>query len=247
MTAYHDMHCHLDFFANGEDVAARARETGTLLFANTVSPESWREACKRFGCFDNVAIGFGMHPWWVGDAWSIDGILELLAEHNPHFIGEIGLDLGRRHLETADAQRQMFAHIANWAAEQGNKLISLHSVHASHKTIDVLEQTGAFEACACIFHWFTGPSDQLKRAVQAGCYFSFGQRALATGKGREYVKAIPPTQLLLETDYPPKQGDACTYDELNDQLTHVARIVAEIKGAETLDVIAETSARLLQS
>ncbi len=243
METFHDMHCHLDFFSNGEEVAGNAQAAGTLLFCNTVSPEGWADACARFAPFGNVAVGFGMHPWWIGEHMDMRAELD---RHDPPIIGEVGLDLGKRHAHTAAEQRFAFASTMHWAAERGDKLISIHSVHAAREVIDVLEQTSAVESCTCIFHWFTGPSDQLKRAVQNGCYFSFGMRALSTGKGREYVKAVPAKRLLLETDYPPQRGDSCSFDALRDQLEQTARIVANIKGGDALPLIAETSQRLLE-
>ena len=252
MAILHDMHCHLDFMANGEEVARCAGANGTLLFANTVTPEGWMHAKERFAPFRNTTVGFGMHPWWVDQASSeTDGecqrseVLASLEEHNPRIIGEIGLDLGRRHAESRGAQLDMFSSIVSWCARETGKLISIHSVHAAREALDILESSGAFDSCTCLFHWFTGPSDQLKRAVSNGCYFSCGPRMLATGKGREYVKAIPAKQLLLETDAPPEQGVAYSYEELHADLESVAQSIAAIKGTSALETIEQTSRTLL--
>ena len=61
----HDAHVHLDFRANGEQVAADAAAAGTLLFANTVTPGGFIAARARFDTCENVRVGWGMHPWWV--------------------------------------------------------------------------------------------------------------------------------------------------------------------------------------
>lgn len=282
----HDMHCHLAFMANGEEVAAEAQAAGTLLFANSVTPDEWEDARRRFAPYGNVAVGFGMHPWWVesdaktaveleqtaegrdlgqrarrqriadeaarcqneGDeaaARQRDAVLRALEEHDPPFIGEVGLDFSWRHVASRTAQVALFDAVARWAAERGGKLLSLHSVHATAETLDVLRRTGALDACTCLFHWFTGPSDLLKRAVQAGCLFSVGPRMVVTGKGREYVKAIPASQLLLETDAPPEQGQLYSYAELRSELETAAAAIAAIKGEEALSVIEATSRALL--
>lgn len=39
-----------------------------------------------------------------------------------------------------------------------------------------------------------------------GCWFSVGERMLATKRGRAYVQSIPSDRLLLETDAPPVGG-----------------------------------------
>ncbi len=284
MTSLNDMHCHLGFMTNGEQVAVDARDAGTLLFCNTVSPGEWADARKRFAGFQNVIVGFGMHPWWVvGGNGTSDGseergesqraarkqllerarnrdvcenpqaglqradVLSLLEEHEPRIIGEIGLDFGWSHADSYAEQVSMFSAIASWAAGKGGRLLSIHSVRAAAETFEVLENTGAIRSCTCVFHWFTGPSDLLKRAVKAGCLFSCGPRMLATGKGREYVKAIPDKQILLETDAPPEQGVPYSFAELRFELESVAASIAAIKGEGVLDTIAETSKALLNT
>lgn len=288
MAPMHDMHCHLGFMENAEDVAADARDAGALLFANAVTPAEWLDARSRFSRFGNVAVGFGMHPWWVtgggmeepvedGGAKSqrerrreaqqqalalmqnaSDGgesdaqaqrnqVIALLDEHNPVLIGEVGLDFGWNHISSCGEQLAMFNAIASWAAKRDGRLLSIHAVKASQEAFDILGQTGALETCTCVFHWFTGPSDLLKQAIQAGCFFSCGPRMLATGKGREYVKAIPANRLLLETDAPPRQGMPYSYSELRAELEHVAADVVALKGDDVLQTIARTSESILSS
>ena len=172
-------------------------------------------------------------------------VLAVLDEADPSIIGEIGLDFGWRHLASREFQLAMFSSIACWAAERGGRLVSLHSIKAARETLDVLESSGALESCRCVFHWFSGSSDLLKRAIDAGCFFSCGLRMLATGKGREYVKAIPAKQILLETDAPPEQGTPYPYADLRANLEHAALEIAAIKGEATLETIARTSEQLL--
>jgi len=237
----HDAHVHLDFMANAEQVASDAYSADIALFANTVTPDGWAAAQARFSGFGNVHVGWGMHPWWVDD--SSASTLPPIP-NNVRFVGEVGLDLSRRHEETRDAQLEVFQTIAKTCAEQGEKLISIHSVHAARETLDILETCGALESCICLFHWYTGPSDQLKRAIVAGCYFSVGPRMVATAKGREYVKAIPTKQLLLETDAPPGQDVDYSLAELQTELSVVSQTISSIKGEDALETIDNTFARL---
>ena len=247
MTLLHDMHCHLDFMANGDEIARDALAHGTLLFGNTVEPQAYEQVRTQFAPYENVFIGFGMHPWWVGEnhVSLMVAIETLLEEHNPRFIGEIGLDLGKRHANRRDEQIEVFFRIAQWAAERGDKLMSIHAVKSAPLALGLLEETGCLRSCHCIFHWFSGPSDTLKRAIDAGCYFSCGVRMLSTKKGREYAKAIPATQLLLETDEPPAQGELFSYADLRSSLESAAASIAAIKGDEAFDIISQTSASLL--
>ena len=233
----HDAHVHLDFMANAEQVASDAYSADIALFANTVTPDGWAAARARFIDFENVHVGWGMHPWWADDASA--STLPSIPE-DVRFVGEVGLDFSRRHEETRDAQIEVFQTIANACAEQGGKIISIHSVHAARETLDILETCGALESCTCLLHWYTGPSDQLKRAIVAGCYFSVGPRMVATAKGREYVKAIPAKQLLLETDAPPGQNVDYSLTELCHELDVVSQAIAAIKGEGALEIIDST-------
>lgn len=227
-----DAHVHLDFMANGEEVAAHAAQAGVRFLSATVTPEGFRKARERFAPFGNVAVGLGLHPWWVERASDADALLELLGETD--FVSEVGLDFGKRHAATRSDQLQAFTRIARACAEAGGKTLSIHAVHAARDVLDVLHDTGALSECTCVFHWFTGPSDQQKRAIEAGCLFSAGERMLATGKGREYVKAIPAGRLLLETDAPAQPGQSCSFAELQASLSRVADAIACIKGADAL-------------
>ena len=237
----HDAHVHLDFMANGEQVADDARAADIALFANTVTPDGFAAAKARFSSFENVRVGWGMHPWWVDDALArtIPPIIE-----DVRFVGEVGLDFSRRHEETRDVQLEVFQTIASACGKQGGKVISVHSVRAARETLDVLESCGALDSCTCLLHWYTGPSDQLKRAIDAGCYFSVGPRMVATAKGREYVKAIPARQLLLETDAPPGQDIDYSLAELYHELDVVSQAIASIKGEDALEAINTTFTQL---
>ena len=224
---FDDAHVHLDFMSNGEEVASAAAADGVRLFAVTVTPAGFLVARKRFAEFGNVAVGLGLHPWWVERPDDGEALVELLGE--TRFVGEVGLDFGKRHETTRETQLAVFSQIAQACGEAGGKVMSIHAVHAARESLDVLERAGTLETCTCIFHWFTGPSDQLKRAIDAGCWFSVGARMTATKKGREYVKAIPRDRLLLETDAPPERGQRFSYAELRAQLEQVRREVATLK------------------
>lgn len=255
-----DMHCHLDFMANAREVASDANEADTLLFANTVTPKDWIEARGEFSDLSNVALGFGIHPWWVasdnpdGKADSTDGdlgktaagkIRDLLECYEPLILGEVGLDYGKRHQATIPVQEAVFKTLLEWAGRKGGRLLSLHSVQSAEQVLQMLRGSGVLDTCTCIFHWYSGPSDLLKQAVDAGCYFSCGPQMLATGKGREYLKAIPQDQLLLETDAPPGRGVLYSYGELRSALETIAEGVATAKGPESLEVIARSARRLI--
>lgn len=128
------------------------------------------------------------------------------------------------------------------------KVISLHAVRAASDVLDALTRAGALEQHACVFHWFSGTSDELVRAVRAGCFFSVGPRMLKTKRGRAYARAIPARQLLLETDAPPRADTPWSARTWRSGLEEALYMLAETREENARDLaatLAQNSTRLL--
>lgn len=61
----YDTHCHLSQMANAEDVAHEAAELGLAIFDCGVEPSEFPATCETLGGLPNIAIGVGLHPWWI--------------------------------------------------------------------------------------------------------------------------------------------------------------------------------------
>ena len=247
-----DMHCHLDRMANADEVAREAAANDMALFCTTVTPADALAARSRFGTPPNVRVGVGLHPWWVTDGRCGEIEIEQAAQlaAASRFIGEVGLDFGSRH--AANAQRQLDALEAIARACAGHpvegRVLSIHAVRSAGESLDVLERHGLTASAHCIFHWFSGTSDQLARALDAGCLFSISERMLATRRGREYARQIPLDRLLLETDLPEQLDKPCSADQIEASLMRTLHELAHIRGTDehTLSTrIAKTSSELL--
>ncbi len=226
---FHDAHCHLNSIANAEQVARQAQSAGAGIFCNCTTPEEYEIARARFAPYPAIRVGLGLHPWWVDDP--VESQLErfgVLLRDAP-YVGEVGLDFSMRHRGTAQAQRRAFARIARLCAEAGGKTLSIHAVKSAGEALDTLCACGAVESCTCIFHWFSGTSDDLNRAVDLGCRFSIGSRMMETKRGRAYARSIPRHLVLLETDWPVHEGDEHTFDQLQENLACTAARIAEIR------------------
>lgn len=199
-----DMHCHLDFSSDMAALARLAQTHGTAAFSNMVTPEGFLAACDTLAGFPNVAVGVGLHPWWVADgrcgAEQVELACELVRESR--FVGEVGLDFAPRREGTFASQTDAFEHIIAACCESGCKVVSIHAVRSATAVLDILERHGAARKNACILHWFSGTSQELARARALGCHFSVNPAMLATKRGRAYARQIPPERLLLETDLP---------------------------------------------
>lgn len=247
-----DMHCHLDRMANADEVAREAVANDMALFCTTVTPADALAARSRFGTPPNVRVGVGLHPWWITDGRCGEIEIEQAAQlaAASRFIGEVGLDFGPRH--AANAQRQLDALEAIARACAGHpvegRVLSIHAVRSAGEALDVFERHGLTASAHCIFHWFSGASDQLARALDAGCLFSISERMLATRRGREYARQIPLDRLLLETDLPEQLDKPCSADQIEASLMRALHELAHIRGTDEHALstrIAKTSSGLL--
>ena len=208
-----DAHCHLQ-----HDPCFRAyaqTHADQHFFCMTETPDEYVRF-RDTGLPANVLLGLGLHPWRVSDSVvdarsQVDNVLRLLPD--AWLIGEVGLDFSPKHVRTRDNQLAAFRAIAQAATcgaaacgaaacDSGarSRILSIHAVQAAGEALEILQETGCLDACTCIFHWFSGTSDQLVAARRAGCYFSFGPRALATKRGRAYAAQLPAHRVLHESD-----------------------------------------------
>lgn len=206
-----DAHFHLAWEDNPCVFAEQAYRSHLGIFGVTVSPEEYRGLCTQLSsCSAPTCIGLGLHPWYWGrgdpqDRWDKALANQQLQEFKAaalttSYIGEIGLDFFKTSQDAQEAATDAFYEMCE--AIQPLSVISIHSVCSVTAVLKVLEQTGRLHDSACIFHWFSGTSEELVAAQKAGVYFSVGPLMLKSKKGREYARQIPPRQLLFETDYP---------------------------------------------
>ncbi len=255
----YDMHCHLDRMANADEVIRAAAACGIALFDATVTPDDAVRAAARFAGHHHVRVGVGLHPWWLADGScteeDVARAVELAA--TSAFIGEIGLDFGRRGQEARELQCAAFERIVAAVAAHPlpHRVLTLHAVAAAEPVLDALERHGlvgasAPEGTSCIFHGFSGSSDELVRARRAGCYFSVSERMLASKRGRAYARQIPTDRLLLETDAPPQLDTPWSASDLDASLTRTLQGIAALRGVGESALgehIARTSERLFQT
>lgn len=214
--------------------------------ASTTGKRTKRTLCwaaaplQPVGDSASIKLAVGLHPWWISaDERHLAAVLRAFDGALPEtqYVGEVGLDFSKRRTATRDAQLRAFRHIANACAKDGGKVLSIHCVKAYDDVLSILDSSGCFASCTCIFHWFSGSFQQLEQAADAGCFFSVGARMLETKKGSEYAKAVPLRKLLLETDAPaaidPEQEHPSvlySYDQMRLQLVETLRRLARIRG-----------------
>lgn len=241
---YFDAHVHLDLMSTADAVARSASSHNFGFFSCGVSPTDFFNSTKTLTGRANqptapgIRIGIGAHPWWIADGRVSKADIEMMLDtiSDVRFIGEIGLDFSSRFndVEVRKRQLQAFKSICLAAAHASSgdapKVLSIHTVKSADTVLDVLEETKALTRCRPVFHWFSGSSDQLQRAIKAGCWFSVGEQSLKTGKGREYAKVYPAHRLLTETDLPSSKQPACSLEDLLASLKRTCKGLSKARG-----------------
>lgn len=224
-----DFHCHLDLYRDHEALIDECDRERVATLAVTTTPKAWprnRELAQRSPF---VRIGLGLHPQLVAER---EAELALLERYLPdaRYVGEIGLDAGPRFYNSFAAQERVFERILRACAEQGGKILSIHSVRTAGKVLGHLEKTMLPSKGQVILHWFTGTAAEARRAVELGCYFSVNEEMLRSAKLRKLIGTLPLDRLLTETDGPFVQRDGIPIRPKHVQLTVDG--IAEIFGLD---------------
>lgn len=234
---YFDAHVHANLMDSPLNVARSSNEAELGLFTCGVTPHDYLELAPQL-TQDNIRVGLGAHPWYISDGRVTEKDIELLLElmGETPYLGEIGLDFSSRYCVDGlqELQVKAFTQICARAAELSHngqpRVLSMHTVRSVDAVLDILEQTGAVQACIPIIHWFSGSSDELQRAIKLGCCFSVGEMSLKTKRGREYAKVYPKDKLLTETDLPSSDQTNIGSADIVDSLKRALSGLSEARG-----------------
>ena len=234
---YFDAHVHANLMDSPLNVARSSSEAGLGLFTCSVTPHDYLELAPQL-TQNNIRVGLGAHPWHISDGRVTEKDIELLLElmEQTPYVGEIGLDFSSRYCVDGlqELQVKAFTKICKRTAELSHngqpRVLSMHTVRSVDAVLDILEQTGAAQACIPIIHWFSGSSNELQRAIKLGCWFSVGEMSLKTKRGREYAKVYPKDKLLTETDLPSSNQTDIDSADIVDSLKRALLGLSEARG-----------------
>lgn len=226
--------------AHPDAVADEATALGLGLFDCGVNPHDFSAANERACRQPGIIAGVGLHPWWLADGHcgfvEVNLLCEVAAQER--YIGEVGLDFSTRFAGSEPLQIQALDRLCDVLVQHPltGRVISIHAVRSAGAVLDVLESHGLLtpnsDSPAIIFHWFSGTSDELARARNAGCYFSVNERMLTSKRGREYARQISPDRLLLETDAPAESNTETSAQSLIRSLTRTLERIATLKNCD---------------
>lgn len=194
-----DTHVHLDLYPNPLCVIEETSRKNVTTLCVTTSPRAWFATRTVISRFNNIIIALGIHPEIVS---SKQMETQMLLDNigNSVFIGEVGLDGSSKYSSFYALQKSIFSKIIEKCVCTGFHVISIHSRNAVSTVLDILSNN--ISNYIPILHWFSGTQTQLTKAIDLGCFFSFGPAALSSANGRRLVSQIPLERLLPESDGP---------------------------------------------
>ena len=198
---YVDFHTHLDLYPDLSAAIAVCDHRRTATLAVTTTPKAFARNRKLAEVSEFVRVGLGLHPQLVAERSDEVVLFEKLLRHS-RYVGEVGLDAGPGHYRSLELQRSIFERILRLCADEGGKILSIHSVRATKAVLDMLEMHLPSHRGTAVLHWFSGNISEVRRGVALGCYFSVNERMLASPNGRRILREIPANRLLTETDGP---------------------------------------------
>jgi TatD DNase family protein len=225
---YVDLHCHLDLYPDFVSAVQDAERAGVYTLAVTTTPKAWPRNREVTQGTRYVRAALGLHPQLVherGDEISLWD--QYLTE--TRYVGEVGIDASPRYYHSLDQQKEVFVHVLQRCALDGNKVLSVHSARSTKIVLDLIEAHFPPLKGTVILHWFSGSSSEARRAAEIGCYFSINSQMLLKERGRRLVAGLGVDRILTETDGPFTQMNervACPSD-----IRQTVKAIAEVRGA----------------
>ena len=203
-----DTHAHLDHIENIEEALVRAYVAGVKAIVapaidEATSKKNFQLSQKQQKNWPKIYLAAGMHPS-EADREGLNQCLAFFSSHAMHLkaVGEIGLDFWypwvKKSDEKKNMQREVFGRQLEYA-KQLNFPVIIHSRGAWEECFEIVSDLNISKA---VFHWYSGPTDILKRILDKGFFVSATPSLAYSVQAQEAIEQAPLEQLLLETDSP---------------------------------------------
>ncbi|MDO8557191.1 MAG: TatD family hydrolase [Candidatus Jorgensenbacteria bacterium] len=220
-----DCHTHTQFSAFDSDRAAvvrRALDAGVAMVNVGTKKETSQSAILLAHSYENVYAAIGLHPIHAshsesdpeelkrGEANPEEGFdyefyKKLAGDDKVVAIGECGLDYYRIQEDIEEVkkkQKDIFIQQIQLAYEV-KKPLMIHCRSALQDLIELLTTNySLLTSPPGIMHFFSGTTDEAKKLLDMGFYFTFGGVVTFTSDYDEVVKIVPMDRILSETDAP---------------------------------------------
>lgn len=188
----------------------------------------------------------GIHPEKAsGD---LDLVQDLIVKNSGQIsgIGEIGLDRTYVSDEAGFARQVEVFETMLSLAEKFGKPVSIHSRKTLEEIFSILP---SYKLGGSLLHWFAGNKKQLQKAMDLGCYVSYGPAMVYAQDKQVLLSLTSPERILVETDGPVKFSKCFGFKTaqitfLPSVLFCASQILAKPYD-ETLDLIAKNASSYL--
>jgi len=194
-----DLHCHVDLYPDHDKILSDIENSGYYILSVTTVPSAFKGTTALTYKLNNCRTALGLHPQLAHQRHNELPLFDSLCA-DTRYIGEIGLDGSKGYDEHMGVQQVVFEHILNKCCEFDDKILTIHSLNAVDKVLELLSMYP--KAGTPILHWFLATKKQVSRAVELGCYFSVGPAMLNSARARKVISWLPQSRILLETDGP---------------------------------------------
>jgi TatD DNase family protein len=249
-----DSHCHLDrvslkpYDKDFARLMGATAESGVRhMLCVSIDLEHYPAMRSLVDPYPQVSVSVGVHPNERHRREpSPEELIQLASDPRIVAIGETGLDYYRSDGDLHWQHVRFRSHIA--AAKRCRKPLIVHTRNAREDTIRILREEGAADVGG-VLHCFTEDWDMAEQAMELGFYVSFSGIVTFAGADdvREVAAKVPVERLLIETDCPyltpvPYRGRP------NEPkfVAQVANRIAELRGVDVGELIAETGANFFR-
>ena len=204
-----DIHCHLEYIKNPEEVIREARQKMTAIITSVADMKNKdkilaiRERNKDF-----VFVSLGLHPDRVKNYSDeeIDKYLEFIKANRDKIvaIGECGLDYFQVSADKRKRAEEVFIKFIE-LANQIKKPLVIHSRNEPGNNAcfnDILKILTDQNAKSVVLHCFSGNESNLKYALEQNYWISFATIICKSEKHQRLARKTPIEKMLLETDSP---------------------------------------------
>ena len=234
-----DSHCHIDkppFSSDSDQVLARARQAGVGAFLVVgTSMATARRTADFASQYDDVLATAGVHPHHAADDGenpSPEWLATLAAELNVVALGETGLDFNRNR-SPREVQETNFRHHIEAALATGLPLV-IHNRDADDATMTLVDQADPQRYLCGVLHCFDGSRALAEWGVARGLLVSCSgiltyRRSEAL---RDIIRALPLSNLLVETDAPYLSPEPVRGQRRNEpaSIVHTVAMLAHLHG-----------------
>lgn len=230
-----DTHAHLDELPDSDAVIKEAQEAGVLAIVavgqDIPSNEKTLEVASRHPGFVFPAVGY--HPWRLNPENDEETLQQIDANLTECIaLGEVGLDYKAKIKKKV--QKAIFLDLLA-IANKHEKPVILHCRYSHETVLRMIKEAGLKRA---VFHWYSGPIELIPSIAEAGYYMSACPALLHNPYHQKAIKAVPLSNLLLETDCPVQ------YQELVSRPVHVKvtlQEAARVKGMSAEEIAEQTT------